>query len=184
MIKTYQRERLINAIIYFARNTKYCGKTKLMKLLFYLDFSYFKQTGKSVTGLVYEAWPMGPVPCVLFNEISDMKPDMAKKIAIKPIERFQKIIAKKPFDKNVFTPRQLKLLEEISFTFKEAKAEDMTEVTHLPNEPWHKTIKNKGKRAKIDYLLAIDGSEKCLDKDEACEIMNEVSEMHNIFGTT
>ena len=55
MINTYHREKLINAIIYFAQNTKYCGKIKLFKLLYFLDFWHFKQTGKSVTGLDSQA---------------------------------------------------------------------------------------------------------------------------------
>jgi len=183
MIKTYQRERLINSIVYFAKNTNYCGKTKLMKLLFYFDFYHFKKTGKTVTGLEYHAWPKGPVPKLLFEELSNMKPDMEKEIAIIQIERFQKIQAKKKFNSDNFTPHQLKLLEEIAFIFKEAKAEDMTEVTHLPNQPWHKTLTQKGKLAKIDYLLALDGTKDCLCEEDAIEIMNEVSEMYDVFGT-
>jgi uncharacterized phage-associated protein len=183
MIKTYHRERLIKAIVYFAINTKYCGKTKLMKLLFYFDFYHFKQTGKTVTGLEYHAWQRGPVPTLLYEELSNMKPDMAKEIVIVPIEKFQKIQAKKKFSEDCFTPRQLKLLEQIAFIFDEAKAADMTEISHLPNQPWHKTLTQKGEFAKIDYLLAIDGSKDCLCEDEAREIMYEVSEMHEIFGT-
>jgi len=62
MIITHQRDKLINAIIYLSSNTNYCGKTKLMKLLYFRDFKHFRQTGKSVTGLDYYAWEMGPVP--------------------------------------------------------------------------------------------------------------------------
>ena len=182
MINTYQRERLINAIVYFAKNTKYIGKTKLMKLLYFLDFCHFKQTGKTVTGLEYCAWEMGPVPPSLFEELSSMKPDLADKVALVPIDKFQKVQAKKPFDEEYFTSRQLRLLEQLSFIFNETRAEDMIEVTHLRNKPWHKTLIQKGKFQKIDYLLAIDGSKDCLCEDDAREIMNEVSEMHEIFG--
>ncbi|MFC1858011.1 Panacea domain-containing protein [Thermodesulfobacteriota bacterium] len=41
-----------------------------MKLLYFLDFIHFKHTGKSVTGLDYYAWQMGPVPRDLYEEIS------------------------------------------------------------------------------------------------------------------
>ncbi len=182
MIKTYHRERLINAIVYFAQNTKYLGKTKLMKLLYFLDFCHFKQTGKTVTGLEYFAWEMGPVPSSLFEELSSMKPDLASKIALVAIDKFQKVHAKKRFDEEYFTPRQLKLLEQLSFIFKEARAEDMIEVTHLKNQPWHKTLTRKGKFQKIDYLLAIDDSEESLCEDDAREIMDDIYEMHEIFG--
>lgn len=32
------KEKLQNAIIYFSRHTKHCGLTKVMKLLYFLDF--------------------------------------------------------------------------------------------------------------------------------------------------
>ncbi len=103
MINTHHREKQINAVIYFARNTKICGKTKLMKLLYFLDFKHFKQTGKSVTGLNYFAWRMGPVPRELFDEInSGMKPDLAKAIEIEAIEKFQKIHPRQHFNSDFF----------------------------------------------------------------------------------
>lgn len=67
MIKTHEREKLINAIVFFAANTEHCGKIKLLKLLYLLDFEHFRQTGYSVTGMEYHAWKMGPVPTDLYN---------------------------------------------------------------------------------------------------------------------
>ncbi len=34
MIKTHEREKLINAIVFFAKNTRHCGKTRLLYLPF------------------------------------------------------------------------------------------------------------------------------------------------------
>jgi uncharacterized phage-associated protein len=182
MIITNQREKLLNAIIYFCHNTKYCGKTKLMKLLYFLDFIHFKQTGKSVTGLDYFAWEMGPVPRGLYEELDSMNPDLAKAITILPQDEFQKICAKQKFDDRYFTQRQMKLLKTISDIFFEAKADLMVESTHLKNHPWDKTIKSKGKFQKIDYLLAIDDDKDSLSYEEAKERKEEIEEMHKIFG--
>jgi uncharacterized phage-associated protein len=182
MIITHHREKLINAIVYFCRNTKYCGKTKLMKLLYFLDFIHFKQTGKSVTGLDYYAWKMGPVPKDLYEELDSMNLDLAKAINILPLDQFQKICAKQKFDDRYFTPRQMKLLKTISDIFLDAKVELMVESTHLKNHPWDKTIKQKGEFQKIDYMLAVDDTKESLPRDEAQEIMEEVDEMHKIFG--
>ena len=184
MIITHYREKLINAIIYFAKNTRYCGKTKLLKLLFFLDFRHFKQTGKSVTGLEYFAWEMGPVPRDVFEEFDSMKPDLNEAINIISHEgRFQEIKPKKPFDDEYYSEKEKRLLEEISFMFRDAKADDMVEVTHLKNEPWHRTLKEKGAFGKIDYILAIDNMKDNLPYDEAKERMEEILEMHRIFGT-
>jgi uncharacterized phage-associated protein len=183
MIITHHREKLINAIVYFAAHTRYCGKTKLLKLLYCLDFLHFKQTGKSVTGLDYFAWQMGPVPKNLFEELSgNMKPDMKSAIHDLPEEGFQQIKSKKKFDNQYFSKREMKLLDDISFIFKDAKADAMVESTHLKNEPWDRTLKEKGEFQKIDYMLAIDSEIVSLPYKEAEERMQERSEMYKIFG--
>ncbi len=184
MIVTHHREKLINAIIYFAAHTKYCGKTKLLKLLYFMDFSHFKQTGKSVTGLDYFAWQMGPVPKGLFEELSGhMKLDMSESIhELEPGEAFQQIRPKKRFDSQYFSKKETKLLEDLAFIFEDAKADTMVESTHLKNEPWDRTLKEKGEFKKIDYMLAIDSDIVSMPYDEAKERLEERSEMHKIFG--
>ena len=184
MIITHHREKLINAIIYFAKNTQYCGKTKLMKLLYFLDFTHFKQTGKTVTGQNYFAWSMGPVPKDLFEELSgNMEPDMRAAIKELPADKeFQQINPKKQFNADYFSKKEMKLLEDISFIFKDAKSDLMIESTHLKNEPWDKTLKEKGEFQKICYMLAVDSDMASLPFDEAKERMEEISEVHKLFG--
>ena len=80
MLISHEREKLLNAIIFFAKNSSYLGKIKLWKLLYFLDFEHFKETGRSVTGMRYNAWPMGPVPVSLHNEVEAPGADMAEKI--------------------------------------------------------------------------------------------------------
>jgi uncharacterized phage-associated protein len=184
MIVTHHREKLINAIIYFADHTKYCGKTKLLKLLYFLDFSHFKQTGKSVTGLDYFAWQMGPVPKELFEELSGhMKLDMSDSIhELEPGEAFQQIRPKKRFDSQYFSNKETKLLKDLVFIFEDAKTDTMVESTHLKNEPWDRTLKEKGEFKKIDYMLAIDSDIVSILYNEAKDRVQERSEMYKIFG--
>ncbi|HEV7681080.1 MAG TPA: Panacea domain-containing protein [Pyrinomonadaceae bacterium] len=56
--------------------------TKLFKLLYFLDFEHYKKTGRSVTGLKYFAWPMGPVPVSLKDEISHPEEYLKEKVFI------------------------------------------------------------------------------------------------------
>ena len=184
MIVTHHREKLINAIIYFADHTKYCGKTKLLKLLYFLDISNFKQTGNSVTGLDYFAWQMGPVPKELFEELSGhMKLDMSDSIhELEPGEAFQLIRPKKRFDSQCFSKKETKLLKDLAFIFEDAKADAMVESTHLKNEPWDRTLKEKGEFKKIDYMLAIDSDIVSIPYNEAKDRVQERSEMYKIFG--
>jgi uncharacterized phage-associated protein len=82
MLISRDREKLINAIIYFAGNTRFCGKTKLFKLLYLLDFHHFRDSGRSVTGLDYHAWKNGPVPFALVQEWDDCEPDLAAAVDV------------------------------------------------------------------------------------------------------
>lgn len=184
MLIEHEREKLINAAIYFVKHTRNCGVTKLLKLLYFLDFLHFKETGKSVTGLDYYAFPFGPVPKRLYEEIKTPPPDLKESLFIpefKNDKSFLAIQAKKKFDDKHFTKRELRLLERVAFIFKEARAEDMKETSHLPNHPWDKTINTKGRMAKIDYLLALDNTPESLSEEEVKERIRDREEIRRAF---
>jgi len=168
-----EREKLLNAIIFFVDNTERCHKLKLMKLLYFLDFWHFKETGRSVTGLIYKAWDMGPVPQDLYNELApENNPrDIQEHLFIEEEEYDQVtgkkrlvIKAKKSFNEKIFTKREIELLKKVAEIFQTATANMMKDSTHLKNSPWEKTYYSIGKYQTIDYLLALDDDEKSLSE--------------------
>jgi len=179
----HNREKMLNAMIFFLKNTKKCGKIKILKLLYFLDFIHFKQTGRSVTDLRYFAWEKGPVARELFYELSKPKDDLKNHIAILPSSpgEFLKMIPRKKFDQKYFSKRELKIMAQVADIFKEADANEMSEVSHLPNEPWDKTKKFKGISAEIDYMLSLDNTKESLSKERAQEIVNEREEVRLLF---
>lgn len=66
-------DKVVDVIRYFAASAKVTSlyKVKLMKLMWYADALSFKKRGFSITGLVYQALPMGAVP-VGHNSIVDL----------------------------------------------------------------------------------------------------------------
>jgi uncharacterized phage-associated protein len=181
----HNREKEINAIIFFLKHTKHCGKTKLFKLLYFLDFIHFKQTAKSVTELIYNAWRCGPVPADLFNELETPPADLKKYLFIPktdPGEFFQiKIKKGVKFDPIYFSKRELKIMKQVAEIFYEAKAEDMTRVSHLSNDPWDITMRSKGEREEIDYMLSFDNTRESLSKERAQDIIDEREEVRVLF---
>lgn len=160
MLVSHEREKLINAIIYFAENTRFLGKTKLCKLLYFLDFDHFKETGRSVTGMNYYAWKMGPVPVDLYEEVDMPEPDLADKVAfLETATRNGTMLVVKPvaeFDDSYFTKREMRIMRALSEEFRDSRADDMIEATHLENRPWHKVYIEDGKRQQqIPYELAL-----------------------------
>lgn len=166
MLANYEREKLINAVLYFARNTSYCGLTKLFKLLYFLDFEHYKKTGRSVTGLDYFAWQMGPVPVALYDESGMPQPDLAEKVSfelkqIKNQKRFVKVTPKSKFDPSHFTKRELGLLQKLATEYRNKRAHQMVEATHIETLPWHQVFNvEKRKQGEIPYDYALRKDEK------------------------
>jgi putative zinc finger/helix-turn-helix YgiT family protein len=67
-------DKVVDVIRYFASSTKITNlyKVKLMKLMWYADALSYKNRGFAITGLVYQALPMGAVP-VGHNSIIDLR---------------------------------------------------------------------------------------------------------------
>ena len=54
--------KVVEIINYYALKVTSLHTVKLMKMLWYGDSLSYKRSGKSITGLVYKAYPMGAVP--------------------------------------------------------------------------------------------------------------------------
>lgn len=158
------RPRLINAIVFFAKNTQHCGKIKLFKLLYLLDFEHFKQTGKSVTGYDYQAWKFGPVPIDLMEEWEELGADLAQAVHIVPEKVIDyerdtvKVNQGVEFDGEHFTPRQLRIMQTLADQYGATYSPKMIDVTHQQNGAWDKVWQQgAGARRPIPYELAIPG---------------------------
>ena len=138
------RQRLINAVLFFAKNVKYCDKIKLFKLLYLLDFEHFRQTGKCVTGYDYQAWKFGPVPVDLMEEWEQLEPDLAQVVCILPEQIvdyvWHTVKAKNgvEFDDSEFTPRQLRIMTELVDKYSDTLSAELIDVTHAQNGAWDK----------------------------------------------
>ncbi|MBN2186537.1 MAG: SocA family protein [Dehalococcoidia bacterium] len=186
------RRKLLNAILFFARNTKRVNLGKLSKLLYFLDFTHFNETGYPSIGLMYYAFDKGPVPRDFWLEIRDanVPEDFKGKIRLirrtddfAPSYKEVEIHALGKPDLSVFTPRETKILENLAFMYKEATANDMSEITHLPKRPWDITIREKGKNKPIDYLVSIS-EESAVSLDHATDTLKEHLEVVHNFGIT
>lgn len=184
------RRKLLNAILFLASNTKRVNLGKLSKLLYFLDFIHFNQTGYPSIGLKYYAFEKGPVPRDFWLEIRDanVPEDFKGKIAlIRRTDDFAsnfkevEIHALEKPDLSIFTPREIEILNDLAFVYEEATASDMSEVSHLPKQPWDITMKEKGKNQPIDYLVSI-GEESALSPDDAADSLKEHFEVVHTFG--
>lgn len=164
MIVSHEREKLINAVVFFAQNTNFCGKIKLIKLLYLLDFEHFRQTGRSVTGMDYCAWKMGPVPLALFKEWDAPEMDLAAAVDVVPEKVIdytrERVVPKVAFDDSHFTKRELRIMNDLAHNLRDSYSKPMVDMTHAELGPWKKIWEGgRGDGERIPYSLAISDSD-------------------------
>ncbi|KPJ58500.1 MAG: hypothetical protein AMS15_08270 [Planctomycetes bacterium DG_23] len=144
-----------NAILYFLEhiNNEHLGKTKMMKLLYYLDFDHYEQYGKSVTGDVYLRLPYGPVP----KHGTEMLEQMADDDAILPVRgksgpyNQQRYISEEATDLSVFDGSEVAQLEKVAITWEHSTAAEMEQASHS-EIPW--LVAEAAHKSQLDYGMA------------------------------
>jgi hypothetical protein len=185
------RKKLLNAVLFFCVNTKRCNTTKLLKLLAFLDFTHFKQTGYPSLGLTYYSYPRGPVPKDFYDEIRDgnVPSDFKDKLVVIPKDwgaeypEVKEYVYKpksqtKP-DLSSFTPREVKIIKSLCEIFHDSTAGQMSEVSHSQNSPWEITVRTKGNFYPIDYLLCIDKQSPIKPEQAKIKLQEHNEMLHN-----
>lgn len=112
------RAILVNVMHYFVLNGNITNETQMFKQLYYLDVAHFKETGRTVTKLEYQAWGSGPIPVQQMNYWESIGMDLMETIELKSktAHMLKPIMEKTPdmvFDGSIFTPRQLKIMVNV-----------------------------------------------------------------------
>ena len=188
------REKLINAMVFFALNTnkKKIGKLKMSKLLFALDFEHFKRTGRWVTGIRYYAYPMGPYQRDEFEKISDkqLPLDIDKVMGVTPMfedEEGQdrgylfKVRGNTKPDLSLFSKRELEIMKWLAEVWHDATGKQIKDWSHGGGTPWSEVWQKEGRKFKpIAYTYAIDDSSP-ITKEEAEALLKEEEEFEVVF---
>ena len=191
------RQKLLEAIVFFSQkgNIKNPSKMMMFKLLAELDFRHFEQTGLPVTNLQYAAYPKGPVAESFQNEITKnndliLPNDFEDSLMVektyfenefgKKFEGFKYLAKRKP-NLKVFTPREIKVLEDVALIYKTSTATEASKASHEPGSPWSKTITTKGEKGIIDIIETVS-LKKPLTKEIAKEKIKEREAIMNNYG--
>lgn len=156
---TVNEEKYRNAILYFARHVRQVGRTKLWKLMYYLDFDHFERYGTSVTGEQYQKWTNGPVPVVGLETVRRMEAMGDIEVNPEPTGLqypLLKVHALRDYDRSVFSPTEWEMLQAVARKWKFHSAHEMSNATH-GEQPWIQAEPN----GLLDYALASQrGSEQ------------------------
>jgi len=132
-------------------------KTKLNKLLFYADFMMHRQTGFSMSGVQYQAIPMGPVPKNYHGIFEYLVNKQKVDIHYTNFpdggtgEKF-KLNSKKTFGKELFSASELDILNSVAERFKNTTTNEIIEISHK-EKAW---IENYSEKKMIDYNYSFE----------------------------
>ena len=172
----YQKDKFINAILFFAKNTdpNKFGITKLVKLLFFADFLHFERYGRSIIGDEYYHLPEGPVPTTSYDLYKDtfekkIKTGLEKYIKVSPskvgVYTMDKIEPIKECDENVFSDSDLEVMQEMAKKFYDETGTSLSRMTH--SIPF---VKDTPPIFPINYINALKDEE---DKNRIEDLQRE-----------
>lgn len=138
MIKhRFDKNKYFNAYLYFLnQQVKYPTKSKLLKLLYYLDFDHFEKYEKPVTGDKYIRKTYGPVPVCgeeILKEMEQKKLISYRRVTYKEkgYEWTEKdYVAEESYDPNVFSPTEMEMLSKAAERWEEHTATQLQAASH------------------------------------------------------
>lgn len=130
------KKKYQNAVLYLCQELmgEVRGKKKLAKLLYFIDFDFYEKYAKSITGDIYKALPMGPVPSALVSVTEEMI--KMKMLEIKkenefegyiPTEVYRSII--KP-DLSIFSREEIRMLKRVVKHYGHLSGKQLQDLTH------------------------------------------------------
>ncbi|OHA89776.1 MAG: hypothetical protein A3C70_00765 [Candidatus Zambryskibacteria bacterium RIFCSPHIGHO2_02_FULL_43_14] len=131
-----RRKQYQNAILYLCRKLKgeVRGKKKLAKLLYFADFDLYEKSQKLITGDIYCALPMGPVPSALEEITAEMVKkkmlsieQIEERVGYNPTEVYKCIVEP---DISVFNEEEKKMLDRIVIKYGHLNGKQLEELSH------------------------------------------------------
>jgi len=130
------RKKYLNAVLYLCRKLKgeVRGKKKLAKLLYFADFDLYEKSQKSITGDVYRALPMGPVPSALEEITAEMT--KKKMLSVEQVDEREgynpteiyKCITEP--DLSVFDDEEKRMLDRVVIKYGHLNGKQLEELSH------------------------------------------------------
>lgn len=128
-MRLFDPDRVRETVVYLAERARDLYRTKLNKVLFYLDFAAYRETGAGFTGLRYAKAPFGPVPDqfeLLMAGLID-----GGSLSLRDQGNGQVVVAERPANPAVFSASDMSLLESVcSFADGFASASALSDYSH------------------------------------------------------
>ena len=167
-------------IAYIASKTD-IGKTKLMKLLYLIDFTAYTELGTSITNDTYVHKQWGPVPNGIFHRLDSIIGGVATKSlenrgGDNSYEKYTAIHGEGALRN--FSAQEIAIIDGVLNEYAEKSRDQLVTLTH-EEIPW--SVTNEGEE--IPYFLAPYRDYKKPTKEEAQAVMADTQYMKSLYDS-
>lgn len=173
MIHTEKYTELLIYIINYI-DASMLGKTKLYKILFFVDWESIKLYGISITNDKYLKYPMGPVPENAWSLISTLKRNdtISVQMNISENQKFMYLFkANREANLNVFSPQEIELIRQVVERCASKSKVELVEESH--KGPWNDV--NDWEEIILKQDDTLEGKRLRYEKDFAKNIVERYS---------
>ena len=120
------------------------GSVKLNKVLYYSDFTAYRDLGQPITGATYQKLPAGPVPVEWHSQCPKLVRDGAARIERVPFFTGvqKRLVAQRSPDLELFSPDERDLIDRIIKFFEGWTGREISDFSHKePGGYWQTTEK-------------------------------------------
>lgn len=129
----YHPEKLEELILYVSEKSatdQFFGKTKLNKILFFADFTAYRETGRSITGAVYQHLPQGPCPHQLLPALNALGDAIMERQESTYVGMRKRLIARRQADLSVFKPDEVGIVDRVIKELAPLNSKQVSDLSH------------------------------------------------------
>ena len=130
--------RLKNLLLYVIEQMGEVFQTKMNKVLFYIDFLSYRESGMAISGLAYNAIEFGPVP-QRWDRVYSAFDEVVPEPRLVRDQESTALTASAEADMSCFTEQERAIIDTVCAKMKGLSAHDISELSH--NEPaWQRHL--------------------------------------------
>jgi uncharacterized phage-associated protein len=137
------KEKLGNTVVYVASHVINLSKTKLLKLLYFMEEYSVRRFHTPFLGLPFEVWQAGPVVKDVFIDLSETPIILDGYITKQVIDNKTYIKSSRDFCDDEFSDNDMLVMQEVLKKYSSKSAKELVELTHKEGTLWYKVANEK-----------------------------------------
>lgn len=168
------KNKLGNTVVYIASHTNNLSKTKLLKLLYFMEEYSVRRFHTPFLGLPFEVWQAGPVVKDVFIDLSET-PVILDGFVTKEVKGDATYIqAAKEFCDDEFSDNDLLVMQEVLKKYGDKSAKELVGLTHQKGTLWYNVASKR-------HLLPLFEGKMMNNSDYTIDFADELTETGKEF---